>query len=59
MTPADETAIAVLAWIANEPDLLGRFLALTGTDPRRSAVPLPIRVFWPACSTSSWTTNRP
>lgn len=33
MTPADETAIAVLAWIANEPDLLGRFFALTGTDP--------------------------
>ena len=33
MTPAEETAIAILAWLANEPELLGRFLALTGTDP--------------------------
>lgn len=33
MTAAEETAIAVLAWLANEPELLGRFLALTGTDP--------------------------
>jgi hypothetical protein len=28
-----ETAIAVLAWLANEPDLFGRFLALTGVEP--------------------------
>ena len=33
VTPAEETAIAILAWLANEPELLGRFLALTGTDP--------------------------
>ena len=33
MTPAEETAIAILTWLANEPELLGRFLALTGTDP--------------------------
>ncbi|WP_275790647.1 DUF3572 domain-containing protein [Pararhizobium gei] len=33
MTPAEETAIVALAWLANEPELLGRFLALTGTDP--------------------------
>jgi hypothetical protein len=33
MTAADETAIAVLGWLAGEPELLGRFLALTGTDP--------------------------
>lgn len=33
MTSADETAIATLAWLANEPDYLSRFLALTGTDP--------------------------
>ena len=33
MTQADETAISILAWLANEPELLGRFLALTGTDP--------------------------
>ena len=33
MTPAEETAISILAWLANEPELLGRFLALTGTDP--------------------------
>ncbi|HTO33501.1 MAG TPA: DUF3572 domain-containing protein [Pararhizobium sp.] len=32
MTPAEETAISILAWLANEPELLGRFLALTGTD---------------------------
>jgi hypothetical protein len=28
-----EVAIAVLAWLANEPDLFGRFLALTGVEP--------------------------
>lgn len=28
-----ETAIAVLGWLANEPDLFGRFLALTGIEP--------------------------
>ena len=33
MTPAEETAISILAWLADEPELLGRFLALTGTDP--------------------------
>ncbi|CZT34908.1 Protein of unknown function (DUF3572) [Rhizobium sp. 9140] len=33
VTTADETAIAVLGWLASEPELLGRFLALTGTDP--------------------------
>lgn len=33
MTPAEEAAIAILGWLANEPELLGRFLALTGTDP--------------------------
>jgi len=33
VTPAEETAISILAWLANEPELFGRFLALTGTDP--------------------------
>ena len=33
LKPVDETAIAILAWLANEPELLGRFLALTGTEP--------------------------
>jgi hypothetical protein len=28
-----ETAISVLAWLASEPDLFGRFLALTGVEP--------------------------
>lgn len=28
-----ETAIAILAWLAGEPDLLSRFLALTGVEP--------------------------
>jgi hypothetical protein len=28
-----ETAIVVLGWLANEPDMFGRFLALTGTEP--------------------------
>ncbi|GAC1042527.1 DUF3572 domain-containing protein [Rhizobium sp. No.120] len=28
-----ETAIAVLGWLANEPDMFGRFLALTGVEP--------------------------
>ncbi|WFU48705.1 DUF3572 domain-containing protein [Sinorhizobium terangae] len=33
MKSADETAIAILAWLADEPELLSRFLGLTGTDP--------------------------
>jgi len=28
-----ETAIAVLGWLANEPDMFGRFLARTGVEP--------------------------
>jgi hypothetical protein len=28
-----ETAIKVLGWLANEPDMFGRFLALTGIEP--------------------------
>ena len=27
-----ETAIAVLGWLANEPDMFSRFLALTGVE---------------------------
>ena len=30
---AEETSIAVLGWLAGEQDMLGRFLALTGTRP--------------------------
>jgi len=30
---AEETAIAVFGWLAGEPDMLGRFLALSGTQP--------------------------
>ncbi|MDX3929047.1 MAG: DUF3572 domain-containing protein [Shinella sp.] len=30
---AESTAIAVLGWLANEPELLSRFLALTGVEP--------------------------
>ncbi len=33
MKSADEIAIDILSWLAGEPDLLSRFLALTGTDP--------------------------
>ena len=29
---ADEIAVAVLTWLAGEPDMLSRFLALTGLD---------------------------
>ncbi|PZM16822.1 DUF3572 domain-containing protein [Rhizobium tubonense] len=32
-TDPQETAVAVLAWLANEPDMFGRFLALTGIEP--------------------------
>jgi hypothetical protein len=34
-TAADpqDTAIKVLAWLANDPDMFGRFLALTGIEP--------------------------
>ena len=28
-----EIAVAVLGWLANEPDMFGRFLALTGMEP--------------------------
>ncbi len=28
-----EVAIAILGWLANEPDMLGRFLALSGVAP--------------------------
>lgn len=30
---AEATAITVLAWLAGEPELLSRFLALTGVEP--------------------------
>lgn len=30
---AEATAVAVLAWLANEPDMLSRFLALSGVQP--------------------------
>ncbi len=30
---AEDTAVAVLAWLANEPDMLSRFLALSGVQP--------------------------
>lgn len=33
MKSADEIAIDILAWLAGEPELLSRFLALTGTEP--------------------------
>lgn len=33
MAPAEEVAIDILAWLAQEPEYLGRFLALTGADP--------------------------
>ncbi|KXG86466.1 DUF3572 domain-containing protein [Agrobacterium bohemicum] len=35
ITPKDshETAIAILGWLASEPDMLSRFLALTGLQP--------------------------
>ncbi|RYC17622.1 DUF3572 domain-containing protein [Ciceribacter ferrooxidans] len=36
----EETAIAVLTWLAGEPEMLGRFLALSGTraDQLRQAI---------------------
>jgi Protein of unknown function (DUF3572) len=30
---AEHVAIAVLGWLASEPDMLGRFLSLTGVEP--------------------------
>ena len=30
---AEETAVAILGWLAGEPELLSRFLALTGVAP--------------------------
>ncbi|WP_420409071.1 DUF3572 domain-containing protein [Hoeflea sp.] len=32
MADAEDTAISVLAWLASEPELMGRFLALTGLE---------------------------
>lgn len=31
----EETAAAILGWLANEPDMLGRFLALSGVQPQQ------------------------
>lgn len=31
LTDPQETAIAILGWLATEPDMLSRFLALSGT----------------------------
>lgn len=35
--PADTeaTAVAVLGWLANEPEMLSRFLALSGVQPQQ------------------------
>ncbi len=32
MADAEDTAISVLAWLASQPELMGRFLALTGLE---------------------------
>tara|TARA_R110002020_G_scaffold3124_4_gene14344 strand:- start:44 stop:307 length:264 start_codon:yes stop_codon:yes gene_type:complete len=32
MADAEDTAIGVLVWLAGEPELMGRFLALTGLE---------------------------
>ena len=32
---AEETAGAILGWLASEPDMLGRFLALSGVQPNQ------------------------
>ncbi len=32
MTEAEQIAITALGWLANEPEQLSRFLALTGSD---------------------------
>jgi hypothetical protein len=32
-TDAEATAVAILGWLAGEPELLSRFLALTGVAP--------------------------
>lgn len=32
MADAEDTAIAVLVWLAGEPELMGRFLTLTGLE---------------------------
>lgn len=31
-TDPQETAVTILAWLANEPDMLSRFLALSGVQ---------------------------
>lgn len=40
---AEATAVAVLGWLANEPEMLSRFLALSGVQPTqlRQAVGAP------------------
>lgn len=30
--PAEDVAISILGWLASEPELLGRFMALSGID---------------------------
>jgi len=34
-TDPEATAVAVLGWLANDPEMFGRFLALTGVTPEQ------------------------
>jgi hypothetical protein len=53
MADAEETAIAVLVWLAGEPELMGRFLALTGLEASAIfAKPPRNRAFLPVFSVS-------
>lgn len=41
-----ETAAAILGWLADEPEMLGRFLALSGLQANMLRKPSAIQVFW-------------
>ena len=47
---AEALAVAALAFIAAEPERLGRFLAMSGIGPIPSAPPPASRNFFSACS---------
>ncbi len=49
---AEETAVAVLGWLANEPDMLSRFLALSACSPVNCATQSTIRASSRGCSNS-------
>ena len=54
---AEELAVAALAFVAQEPERLRRFLDLSGLDPADLRQAAAERAFWPGFSTMSAATK--